>query len=160
MKTFHSSDRRRSGIVFALAMCGLISCQPPPSTSRCEFGGRDAEFRQTSGSACATSARTRLPAGTFFASMLDRPMSNCASDWSRNATSPARRLTPTARQLSMRWARRSHNRRGESSGWLNRSGGHPNLVLDYDSEDPIGRTMNRGENQSHPCAHALVVLKY
>jgi hypothetical protein len=44
--------------------------------------------------------------------------------------------------------------------WLERSGRHPNLVLDYDSEAPIGRTMNRGENQSRPCAHALVVLKY
>jgi len=49
--------------------------------------------------------------------------------------------------------------------WLNRSGGHPNLVLDYDSETPIGRTINRssinrGENQSRPCVHALVVLKY
>jgi len=44
--------------------------------------------------------------------------------------------------------------------WLNRSGGHPNLVLDYNSETPIGRTINRGENQSRSCAHALVVLKY
>ena len=44
--------------------------------------------------------------------------------------------------------------------WLNRSGGHPNLVLDYDSEAPIGRTINRGENQSRRCSHALVVLKY
>jgi len=44
--------------------------------------------------------------------------------------------------------------------WLNRSGGHPNLVLDYDSPAPIGRTINRGENQARPCSHALVVLKY
>ena len=44
--------------------------------------------------------------------------------------------------------------------WLARSGGHPNLVLDYDSDQPIGRTINRGETQSHPCSHALVVLKY
>lgn len=44
--------------------------------------------------------------------------------------------------------------------WLSRSGGHPNLVLDYDSDQPIGRTMNRGDRQSRPCAHALVVLKY
>ena len=49
---------------------------------------------------------------------------------------------------------------GRIQRWLNRSGGHPHLVLDYDSEDPIGRTMNRGENQSRPCTHALVVLKY
>jgi hypothetical protein len=44
--------------------------------------------------------------------------------------------------------------------WLSRSGGHPNLVLDYDSPTPVGRTINRGENESHPCAHAIVVLKY
>jgi len=44
--------------------------------------------------------------------------------------------------------------------WLNRPGGHVNLVLDYDSPEPIGRTMNRGEDHSHPCSHALIVLKY
>jgi len=49
---------------------------------------------------------------------------------------------------------------GEIQNWLGRSGRHTNLVLDYDSPDPIGRTMNRGENQSRICQHALVVLKY
>ncbi|MGA9529416.1 MAG: RNase A-like domain-containing protein [Terriglobales bacterium] len=44
--------------------------------------------------------------------------------------------------------------------WLSHAGGHPNLVLDYDSSEPIGRTINRGENGSHPCSHALIVLKY
>ncbi|MFY9560402.1 MAG: RNase A-like domain-containing protein [Terriglobales bacterium] len=44
--------------------------------------------------------------------------------------------------------------------WLNRSGGHPNLVLDYDSDQPLGRTINRGDSQSRPCSHAVVVLKY
>ncbi len=44
--------------------------------------------------------------------------------------------------------------------WLDRSGGHPNLVLDYDADQPVGRTINRGETQSRPCSHALIVLKY
>ncbi len=44
--------------------------------------------------------------------------------------------------------------------WLNRQGRHPNLVLDYDGDEAIGRTMNRGEVHSRPCTHALVVLKY
>jgi Bacterial CdiA-CT RNAse A domain len=44
--------------------------------------------------------------------------------------------------------------------WLSRTGGHANLVLDYDSPQPIGRTINRGEDRSHTCSHALVVLKY
>lgn len=44
--------------------------------------------------------------------------------------------------------------------WLNRPGGHSNLVLDYDSDRPLGRTMNRGDSQSRPCSHAIIVLKY
>jgi hypothetical protein len=50
--------------------------------------------------------------------------------------------------------------RGRIDSWLSRPDGHPNLVLDYDSQTPIGRTINRGESRAHPCAHALVVLKY
>jgi Bacterial CdiA-CT RNAse A domain len=44
--------------------------------------------------------------------------------------------------------------------WLSRPGRHPNLVLDYDGDEAIGRTMNRGEHQSRPCTHALIVLRY
>ncbi len=44
--------------------------------------------------------------------------------------------------------------------WLSRPGGHPNLVLDYDSSQFLGRTFNRGDSQSRPCSHAVVVLKY
>jgi hypothetical protein len=44
--------------------------------------------------------------------------------------------------------------------WLQRSGGHSNLVLDYDSNSPIGRSMRRGETQSFPCSHAVAVLKF
>ncbi|HWZ80979.1 MAG TPA: RNase A-like domain-containing protein [Terriglobales bacterium] len=44
--------------------------------------------------------------------------------------------------------------------WLNRAGNRPNLVLDYDSPQPIGRTINRGDAQSRACSHAVVVLKY
>ena len=44
--------------------------------------------------------------------------------------------------------------------WLQRPGGHSNLVLDYDSNSPIGRSMRRGETQSFPCSHAVAILKY
>ena len=44
--------------------------------------------------------------------------------------------------------------------WLNRSGGHSNLVLDYDSGRPLGRTLNRGDSQPRLCSHAVVVLRY
>jgi hypothetical protein len=41
--------------------------------------------------------------------------------------------------------------------WLSRPAGHPNLVLDYNSSQPLGRTLNRGDSQSRPCSHADVV---
>jgi hypothetical protein len=46
--------------------------------------------------------------------------------------------------------------------WLEPEGGHPNLVLDYDGDaaHPIGRTLRRGDEQTAPCSHALVVLKW
>jgi hypothetical protein len=46
--------------------------------------------------------------------------------------------------------------------WLEREGGHPNLVLDYDggAQHAIGRIMRHGESESEPCSHALVVLKW
>jgi len=44
--------------------------------------------------------------------------------------------------------------------WLARSGGHPNLVLDYRGDRPIGRTLHRGNSTSQPCANAKVVLRW
>jgi toxin len=44
--------------------------------------------------------------------------------------------------------------------WLQHPGGHSNLVLDYDSNSPIGRSMRREEAQSFPCSHAVAVLKF
>lgn len=51
---------------------------------------------------------------------------------------------------------------GKVQRWLEREGGHPNLVLDYDGDlqHPIGRSLRRGESESEPCSHALVVLKW
>jgi len=44
--------------------------------------------------------------------------------------------------------------------WMARSGGHPNLVLDYHGDQPIGRTLHRGDSASQPCSDAKVVLRW
>lgn len=44
--------------------------------------------------------------------------------------------------------------------WLARTGGHPNLVSEYDADRPLGRTLHRGETQAQACSHATVVLKW
>jgi len=46
------------------------------------------------------------------------------------------------------------------TSWLHRPGGHSNLVLDYDSDSPLGRSMRRDQPQSFPCSHAVAILKW
>ncbi|MBA3913292.1 MAG: hypothetical protein H0X25_05435 [Acidobacteriales bacterium] len=50
--------------------------------------------------------------------------------------------------------------RSQITAWLNRSGGHPNLVLDYHAPQPVGRTLRRGASTPEPCNQATIVLKY
>ena len=52
--------------------------------------------------------------------------------------------------------------RSQIDRWLNREGGHANLVIDYDGDPsrPIGRTLRRDADQTEPCSHATIVLKW
>jgi hypothetical protein len=43
--------------------------------------------------------------------------------------------------------------------WLARDS-HSNLVLDYDGDRPIGRSLRRDADQPEPCSHATIVLKW
>jgi Bacterial CdiA-CT RNAse A domain len=45
------------------------------------------------------------------------------------------------------------------SRWLERTR-HPNLALDYHGNEPVGRTMERGDFHSEPCPNAIVVLRW
>jgi len=73
-----------------------------------------------------------------------------ASTWSDRAT--AERAVGTAIEQN----------REKIERWLNRQGGHPNLVVDYDGDPshPIGRTLRRDADQTEPCSHATVVLRW
>lgn len=46
--------------------------------------------------------------------------------------------------------------------WMSRTGGHPNLAIDYDgdSSHPIGRSLRRDADRPEPCSHATIVLKW
>jgi Bacterial CdiA-CT RNAse A domain len=52
--------------------------------------------------------------------------------------------------------------RSKIERWLNREGGHPNLVIDYDGDrsHAVGRSLRRGADQPEPCAHATIVLRW
>jgi Bacterial CdiA-CT RNAse A domain len=145
-------------IVFALGMCGLISCQPPASPSAASSAAR-AEFRQTK-------APVRdLSYDEAAGGHILRKHVGQTDEQLRDRLEQERHITGASTYTDRSTAEHAvgaaiAQSQGRIQRWLYSSGGHPNLVLDYDSEDPIGRTMNRGENQSHPCKHALVVLKY
>jgi len=69
--------------------------------------------------------------------------------------------TYTDREIAERVVGTTLNlQRDKIQRWLERGGEHPNLVLDYDADQPIGRTMRRGSNTSTPCSRAVVVLRY
>jgi toxin YxiD len=139
-------------------MCGLISCQPPASTNAASSAAR-AEFRQTAGPVrdlsldeAAGGHILRKHVGQTDEQLRER------LEQERHITGASTYTDRSTAEHAVGAAIAQSQERIQT--WLGRSGGHPNLVLDYDSEAPIGRTMNRGENQSRPCTHALVVLKY
>jgi len=150
----------------ALGTCVLISCQPP----------------------AATNGASSAPSSAIAARAEIHPTSGPVRDLSQDEAAGGHILRKHVGQTDDQLRERLERERGITGAstytdrpaaehavgaaiaesqdriqrWLNRSGGHPNLVLDYDSPAPIGRTIsrNRGENQSRPCSHALVVLKY
>jgi hypothetical protein len=80
--------------------------------------------------------------------LQDEPRISAASTWTDRATAE-QALGAALAQNQDRINR-----------WLDRSGNRPNLVLDYDSARPIGRSLLRGADQAEPCSHAVAVLKW
>ena len=155
--------RAASRAAFALGLCALISCQPPVSSSgggsapaataeRAERRATAAPVRDLSQDEAAGGHILRKHVGQTDGQLRER------LDRERRITGASTYTDRAVAEHAVGAAIAESQERIQR--WLNRSGGHPNLVLDYDSPTPIGRTINRGEMQSHACAHALVLLKY
>ncbi len=154
-------------VVLAASLLALISCQPTATPS----GVDSAPSPYTDSSAAQNSSRAS-----------STPVRDLRRDEAAGGHIIRKHVGQTEQQLRQRLEREPNitgastytdlstaehavaaaiaQSQREIQDWLSRSGRHPNLVLDYDSADPIGRTMNRGENQSRVCQHAVVVLKY
>jgi toxin YxiD len=148
---------------FAVALGGLVACQPPSSTTGASPA--TAEHSNRSGAASALGpardlSQDEAAGGHILRKHVGRTDNQLLErlDHERNISGAS---TYTDRGTAERAVGAAiAQSQDRIQRWLNRSGGHPNLVLDYDSDQPIGRTINRGESQSRPCSHALVVLKY
>src|SRR5208282_2516399 len=133
-------------IIFAMALCGLSSCQPPASTkdassasssmaARAESRTNNGPVRDLSQDEAAGGHILRKHVGQTDDQLRERlerePSITGASTYTDRAA--AEHAVGAAIAAS-------HDR---IQSWLRRAGGHPNLVLDYDSEAAIGRTINR-----------------
>jgi toxin YxiD len=148
---------------FAVALGGLVACQPPsssggasapapPQSERSRAVSATGPARDLSQDEAAGGHILRKHVGRTDEQLLER------LDHERNISGASTYTDRATAERAVGGAIAQSQDRIQR--WLNRSGGHPNLVLDYDSDQSIGRTINRGESHSHPCSHALVVLKY
>ena len=148
--------------VLLLALGGLVACQPPGSSGASAAAPPQSE---RSGASCAAGPARDLSQDEAAGGHILRKHVGRTDDELLERLDNERNISgastytdrTTAERVVGAAIARSQDR---IQHWLNRSGGHPNLVLDYDSDHPIGRTINRGESLSRPCSHALVVLKY
>jgi Bacterial CdiA-CT RNAse A domain len=148
----------------ALGICALISCQPAPSTNQTSSDVSSPSAARSESRATAGPARDLSQDEAAGGHILRKHVGQ-TDDQLRERLERERNITGASTYTDRAAAERAvgaaiAQAQDRIQRWLSRPGGHPNLVLDYDSEAPIGRTINRGENQSRPCAHALVVLKY
>jgi toxin YxiD len=132
-------------IFVAIGLLSLISCQQPATTG---------SANSAPSSSLATRPETRA---------RDLPVRDLGRDEAAGGHILRKHVGQTEEQLRRRLERETNitgastysdrstaehtvgaaiaNSRGEIQDWLSRSGKHPNLVLDYDSDVPIGRTM-------------------
>jgi hypothetical protein len=148
-------------LVLAVATCCLVACQPPASTGATNS---PSTAPPTEGRAASGPARDLSQDEAAGGHILRKHVGQ-TDDQLRERMERERRITGASTYTDRETAERAVGAAIAASQdriqrWLNRPNGHPNLVIDSDSPTPVGRTINRGESQSHACAHALVVLKY
>ena len=150
--------------VVALGLCGLISCQPPASTNGANAAASSSTAARPE-SHLTNGAVRDLSQDEVAGGHILRQHVGQTDDELRERLQRERGITGASTYTDRSTAEHAvgaaiAESQDRIQRWLNRSGGHPNLVLDYDSPVPIGRTINRGESEARPCAHALIVLKY
>ena len=145
----------------ALALIGMVACRPSDSTSAARPASGEASERQAAAQAAPRDlSQDEAAGGHVLRKHVGRTDDELRQRLEQEPNiSGASTYTdrPTAERAIGAALGKSNDR---IQRWVSRSGGHPNLVLDYDSDQPVGRTINRGDRQSRPCSHALVVLRY
>jgi hypothetical protein len=148
--------------LFILSLCASVACQSPAPR----------EFSPGPSTATASSQQTSAPSHDLSQDeaagghTLTRHVGRTDEELrerlrhERNISAASTYTDRATAELAVGVALQQNQAKIER--WLDREGGHPNLVIDYDGDPahPIGRTMHRGDDQSQPCSHAVIVLKW
>ena len=152
-------------LMMALALCGLISscliaCKAAPTTNGTSAASTGARWEARPAGPVRDLSYDEAAGGHILRKHVGQTDEQLRErlQWERGITGASTYTDRSTAEHAVGAA--IAQSQGRIQRWLSGSGGHPNLVLDYDSEEPVGRTINRGESQSRPCTHALVVLKY
>jgi hypothetical protein len=151
-------------LAYGLILLAAIGCQPaptgnasattPPASTRAESRVASGPSRDLSRDETAGGHTLRKHVGRSDDELRQRLRRErniaAASTWTDRTT--AERAVGLALEQN----------RDQIERWLNRPGGHPNLVIDYDGDPShsIGRSLRRGADQVEPCAHATIILKW
>jgi CDI toxin RNase A-like protein len=150
-------------IAFALGLSGLIACQPSGSTNAANAASHAPSER--SGARLSAGYVRDLSQDEAAGGHVLRKHVGRSDDDLRQRLERERNISGASTYSDRATAERTigaalAQSQDRLQRWLDRPGGHANLVLDYDAGQPVGRTLNRGDSQPRPCSHALVVLKY
>ena len=124
-------------IVLAVGMCGLISCQPPATTNRAGSAASGSITLRVESH--ATNGPTRdLSQDEAAGGHILRKHVGQTDDQLRERLQRERRITGASTYTDRASAEHAvgaaiAESQARIQRWLSRSGGHPNLVLDYDS---------------------------
>jgi len=148
----------RMALFFGLA--GLMACQPPTTSAPDPIGRNTGVISDVLSSPPRDLSQDESAGGHVLRKHVGR-----TDEELRDRLRRERNISGSSTYTDRTTAERAiGDAIGQSQAkvqrWLDRPGGHANLVLDYDGGQPIGRTMNRGDSQSRPCSHAVIVLKY
>src|SRR5271154_7086130 len=154
----------RLAFALILTLCGLTSCQPPATTSNASLAPSSSQPAQAKSHPAIGPVRDLSQDEAAGGHILRKHVGQ-TDEQLRVRLERERRITGASTYTDRSAAEHAvgaaiAHSQGRIQNWLGGSGGHPNLVLDYDSPTPIGRTMNRGDSEARPCSHALVILKY
>jgi Bacterial CdiA-CT RNAse A domain len=149
-----------SWAVLAFTLCVLVGCQSPPAQE--SQAAPAARSSQAPSGPVRDLSQDEAAGGHTLKKHVGR-----TDEQLRERLRRERNISAASTYTDLEAAERAvgvalEQNQAKIQRWLNREGGHPNLVVDYDGDaaHPIGRTMNRGDDESRPCSHAIVVLKW